>query len=213
MSETFAAKLGYTFRQPQGLEQALTHPSCGADNYQRLEFLGDRVLGVAVAEMLFRRFPQAAEGELSRRFTLLVREATLAEVGGEWGIAEFIRLGPGEPLKPAIVADVVEAVLGALYEDGGMKAVRGLVEQAWKPYLERKDEKDPKSRLQERVQADGNPLPEYVVLAEEGPDHNKSFTVEVRTVLGNASGQGASKQLAGVAAAVALLGRLENEIG
>lgn len=210
MSGNNASILGYTFRQPDLLQQALTHPSFGPQHYQRLEFLGDRVLGVVVGDMLYERFPQASEGELSRRFTVLVREATLAEIGQQWGIAEVIRLGAGEPLKPAIVADAVEAVLGAIWLDGGREAVKGLVEKAWQPYLELKDEKDPKSRLQEMVQAEGHPLPEYVVRVEEGPDHNKSFTVEVRSALGAATGQGVSKQAAGVAAAAALLAQLEN---
>ncbi len=209
MSKAFAQSLGYVFRQPQLLEQALTHPSFGPENYQRLEFLGDRVLGLVVADMLFKHFPDAAEGELSRRFTMLVREATLAEIGREWSLEGEVRLGAGEALKQAIMADVVEAVLGAMYEDGGLEAVKGLVETAWKPYLERKDEKDPKSRLQELVQGGGNPLPEYVVIAEEGPDHNKNFTVEVRSALGVGTGQGISKQVAGAAAAAALLAQLE----
>jgi len=207
--EAFVKSLGYTFRQPELLEQALTHPSFGAKNYQRLEFLGDRVLGLIVADMLFAHFPEAAEGELSRRFTMLVREAALAEIGREWRLEDVIRLGAGEVVKQAILADVVEAVLGAIYEDGGVEAVRGLVKTAWKPYLERKDEKDPKSRLQELVQGGGNPLPEYVVIAEEGPDHNKNFTVEVRSALGVGTGQGMSKQVAGTAAAAALLAQLD----
>lgn len=209
MREAFVKSLGYTFRQPELLEQALTHPSFGAKNYQRLEFLGDRVLGLIVADMLFAHFPEAAEGELSRRFTMLVREAALAEIGREWRLEDVIRLGAGEVVKQAILADVVEAVLGAIYEDGGVEAVRGLVKTAWKPYLERKDEKDPKSRLQELVQGGGNPLPEYVVIAEEGPDHNKNFTVEVRSALGVGTGQGMSKQVAGTAAAAALLAQLD----
>ncbi|TKW61629.1 MAG: ribonuclease III [Blastochloris viridis] len=209
MSDAFAKRLGYVFRQPELLKQALTHPSFGAENYQRLEFLGDRVLGLIVADMLFKHFPDAAEGELSRRFTMLVREPTLAEIGREWRLEDVVSLGAGEALKPAIMADIVEAVLGAMYEDGGEEAVRGLVQAAWKPYLERKDEKDPKSRLQELVQAGGNPLPEYVVIAEEGPDHNKNFTVEVRSALGIGTGQGVSKQVAGAAAAAALLAQLD----
>lgn len=209
MSEALATRLGYRFRQPALLEQALTHPSFGPGNYQRLEFLGDRVLGLVVSDLLFGRFPEAAEGELSRRFTMLVREATLAEIGQEWQLEGEVRLGAGEALKQAIVADVVEAVLGAMYQDGGLEAVRGVVETAWKPYLDRKDEKDPKSRLQELVQGGGNPLPEYVVIAEEGPDHNKNFTVEVRSALGVGTGQGVSKQVAGAAAAAALLAQLE----
>lgn len=211
MSMSLDVALGYVFRQPELLEQALTHPSHGPRHYQRLEFLGDRVLGLVVADMVCSRFTDATEGELSRRFTMLVREATLAEIGQKWGLAEEIRLGPGEPLKPAIVADVVEAVLGAIYEDGGLEAVRGLVQRAWAPYLECKDEKDPKSRLQEKVQGAGHPLPEYVVVSEEGPDHDKCFTVEVRTVFGCGKGKGASKQLAGIAAARVLLQNLEND--
>jgi ribonuclease III len=207
--DSFASRIGYSFSRKALLEKALTHPSFGTENYQRLEFLGDRVLGLVVADMLFARFPEAAEGELSRRFTMLVREPTLAEIGREWRLEDVARLGAGEVLKQAILADMVEAVLGAIYEDNGLEAVRGVVQTAWKPYLDLKDEKDPKSRLQELVQGGGNPLPEYVVIAEEGPDHNKNFTVEVRSALGVGTGQGVSKQVAGAAAAAALLAQLD----
>lgn len=208
MNGLLAQRLNDVIRQPGLLEQALTHPSFGSGHYQRLEFLGDRVLGLVVADLLFSRFPQADEGELSRRFTLLVREATLADIGRGWQLQEDIRLGAGEGLKTAILADVVEAVLGALYLEGGLEAVRGLVETAWQPYLERKDEKDPKSRLQELVQAGGQPLPQYAVVAEDGPAHQRIFTMEVCCALGTATGQGTSKQAAGAAAATVLLARL-----
>ncbi len=187
----------------------MTHPSWGKPHYQRLEFLGDKVLGAAVAELLVERFADADEGELSRRHTALVRESTLVDVAARYEVGPYVRLGPGEPLKPAIMADVVEAILGDIGSKHGPAAVRAVVAEAWAPYLDQKDEKDPKTRLQEIVQGQGHPLPTYNVVTEAGPDHDKTFTVEVRTAMGTATGTAGTKQNAGAAAAAELMNQLE----
>lgn len=199
------AKLGYVFKDRGLLAQALTHSSHSAANYERLEFLGDRVLGVVVGEWLFEQFGEAGEGELSRRYMALVREGALAAVAAQWGVAGAMALGPGEAVKPSLVADVVEALLGAVWREGGMDEVVKIVRRDWAGLVEHSDQKDPKTKLQELVQGKGGSLPQYDVLAEDGPAHDRIFTVKVTTVLGDAEGTGKSKQLAGLDAARALL--------
>lgn len=210
-------RLGYRFRDPELLLEALTHASTGGgSSYERLEFLGDRVLGLVVAEMLFRAFPQEPEGLLARRHAALVRQDSLAIVAGQLDLAEHLRLSLGEEegggrSNPAILADVAEAILGAIYLDGGLGAARQLIERFWQPLLEadQRPPQDNKTALQEWAQGSGRPLPSYVEKERSGSAHEPLFTVRV-LVEGEepAEGQGRSKRAAEQAAAGALLERV-----
>ncbi len=215
--------IGYDFHQPALLRQALTHPSAthgrhGAesDNYERLEFLGDRVLGLIVADCLLARVPAESEGSLARRLAALVRRETLAEVAGEIGLGDHLILGPGEVEagsheNASLLADACEAVIGALYLDAGLEAARAFVVARWTPHLEADltPPQDAKTALQEWAQGRGLPLPEYREVAREGPPHEPVFTVEVEVrEHPPAIGRGLSKRLAEQAAAESLLAHL-----
>ncbi len=217
------AQLGHEFQDAALLRCALTHASAtrgsGGDliSYERLEFLGDRVLGLIIAKLLFVRFPQEPEGDLARRLAALVRKATLAEVAAELELGRCIDFGPGEQEgggaeNPSVLADACEAVIGALYLDGGLTAAERFVVPYWTPYLEADDTppQDAKTALQEWAQGRALPLPNYQEIAREGPPHEPLFTVEVR-VEGQrpAAAQGRSKRMAEQAAAECLLVRLE----
>jgi ribonuclease-3 len=213
-------RLGHRFADPRLLEQALTHRSRGADNNERLEFLGDGVLGCAVADELYGRFPQLSEGKLTRLRASLVREETLAQVGKELGLDAFVRLGEGELAagpepRPSILADALEAVLGAVFLDGGYAAARGVVLAAFGAHIDRLDPdrpaKDAKTRLQELLQARHRGLPQYRVVAVKGEAHKQSFEVEcsVKGMDIKAAGAGTSRQRAEQQAAKAMLERLE----
>jgi ribonuclease-3 len=213
-------RLGHRFASPQLLEQALTHRSRGADNNERLEFLGDGVLGCAVADELYARFPQLSEGKLTRLRASLVREEALAGVASSLGIGEFLRLGEGELAsgpepRPSILADALEAVLGAVFLDAGYEAARKTVLAAFGPLIDRLDPerpaKDAKTRLQEILQASHHRLPQYRVVAVQGEAHRQSFEVECSVAeLGlTATGSGTSRQRAEQQAAKAMLERLE----
>jgi ribonuclease-3 len=213
-------RLGHRFANPRLLEQALTHRSHGADNYERLEFLGDGVLGCAVADELYSRFPQLPEGKLTRLRASLVREEALAEVARVLGLAGLLRLGEGELAaapepRPSILADALEAVLGAVFLDGGYDAARRVVLAAFGPLIDQLDPerpaKDAKTRLQEIVQARHRRLPLYRVLSVQGEAHRQSFEVECSVKeLGLAStGTGTSRQRAEQQAAKAMLEKLE----
>ncbi len=181
-----AARLGYVFRDQELLKQALTHRSAGPRNNERMEFLGDAVLDLLVAEELYRRFPHASEGELTRIRASLVKGKTLAKVAQELGLGDWLALGGGELKsgghhRESILADVVEALLGAIYLESGLDTCRGRL-RAW--FHERLDavtlevdEKDAKTRLQEYLQGLGKPLPVYEVIGTEGQAHNQTFTV------------------------------------
>ena len=211
--------LGHAFRDPALLEQALTHPSAAtgarADN-QRLEFLGDRVLGLCIAEALLEAFPGAAEGELAPRFNALVRRETLAEVAAGIDLGGHLRLGRSESIsggrrKAAILADATEAVIAALYLDGGMEAARAFITVHWRDRLRglRSAPTDAKTRAQEWAQARGLAPPAYRLLAQSGPDHAPEFTVEAKLETGEtATGRAGSKKMAEQEAASALLGLL-----
>lgn len=212
--------LGHAFETPALLEEALTHPSVEAPlNYQRLEFLGDRVLGLIIAGALIRRYPDSPEGELATRYNALVRRETLAQIAGDCGIAESIRLSRSEietggRAKPAILADVLEALIGALYLDGGLAVAEAFVTRWWQPYIaeQKAAPKDAKTALQEWVQAQGYPTPVYRETGREGPPHAPRFTMAVnvgKTL--SAEGVGPSKQAAEQAAAEHLLARLSHE--
>ena len=213
-------RLGHRFADPRLLEQALTHRSRGADNYERLEFLGDGVLGCAVADELYARFPQLSEGKLTRLRASLVREETLAQVGKELGVEALVRLGEGELAagpepRPSILADALEAVLGAVFLDGGYAAARKAVLAAFGPHIDRLDPdrpaKDAKTRLQELLQARHRGLPQYRVVSVQGEAHKQSFEVEcsVKGLDITATGAGTSRQRAEQQAAKAMLEQLE----
>lgn len=222
--EDLADRLDHDFTDTELLRRALTHPSAAGkrkggtpDSYERLEFLGDRVLGLIVADLLLRRFPKESEGALARRHTALVRRETLADVAGDMGINRYLRLAKGEDEagereNPAILADACEAVIGALYLDGGLEVARRVVERALEPYLSsaQKPPQDAKTALQEWAQARALPLPQYREISREGPPHQPVFAIEV-SVEGHApeAGKGRSKRISEQSAAQALLKRLK----
>lgn len=216
-------KLGYTFRSPDLLENALTHSSfanehreSGALSNERLEFLGDSILGLVVAEHLYRMRPDLPEGDLTRIRAALVCEGSLVEVAQHLGLGEHLRLGKGELVgggreRPSIQADAVEAIIAAVYLDGGIGQVRKLIQTL---ILEQETERaaasrDYKTTLQELVQRESGKILAYHLIAESGPDHAKQFTMEVQLngeSLG--TGEGRSKKEAEQAAAKAAVAKL-----
>jgi ribonuclease-3 len=209
-------RLGYSFQNPDLLTRALTHvsaPNGTEASYQRLEFLGDRVLGLAIADMLYEAYPAAPEGELSRRLAELVRRESCAEVALAWDLGAHVRLGLGEVhsggrRNQAILADVCESVIGAVFLDGGYPAAKALVERAFGALLSapRRPLRDAKSALQEWAQGQGWPTPIYAVVERAGPNHAPRFHV-VAKVKGreNGYGLGPSKRAAEQDAARSLL--------
>ena len=211
------ARLGHVFAERALIDTALTHVSVqNVASYQRLEFLGDRVLGLAVAELLSASFPAAREGELSKRLAELVRREACVDVALEWRVGPHLRLGPGERQtggqeKPAILGDVAEAIIGATFLDGGWDAARDLVRRFWAPRVQSQPRRvvDPKTELQEWAQARALPPPTYVERARSGPDHAPSFVICVE-LPGFAPCEGppeANKKLAAQSAARAFLTR------
>lgn len=198
-------------------EQALTHGSHAADHYERLEFLGDRILGLVVAEWLYTLFPQEKEGQLSRRFNTLVAGDTCAQVAREIGLPPHLKLGKqarddGAIDSDNVLGDAMEALLGAVYLDKGLGAAQALIKAHWEKRLDAKAgaPKHPKSALQEWAAAHARKAPNYEVLDRSGPHHALHFTVQVSIRgAGEAKGEGSSKQEAETAAAAALLGMLE----
>ncbi len=178
--------IDHVFASEALLQQALTHRSHGAPHYERLEFLGDSLLNLVAADLLFQTHPHAAEGDLSRLRSRLVRDATLAEIAKDLGWGQFLKLGIGEKksggfLRESILADVVEALIGAVYLDAGFERAYGVVSELLATRLKTLPPadslKDPKTKLQEHLQAKGAPLPDYQVLEEHGADHAKEFVV------------------------------------
>jgi ribonuclease-3 len=215
-----SARLGHDFSDPALLKLALTHASARAgarpnEDNERLEFLGDRVLGLAIAELLANSFPKAREGELARWFNHLVRAETCAEVAQEWELGTFILMSGGEAgsggrSKKTILANACEAVLGAIFADGGYEVARGVVCRFWEPQLDTLElaAPDAKSLLQEWAQGRRLSLPRYLEVAREGPDHAPRFTAEVQIDgVAPERGQGANKRAAEQAAALAMLVR------
>jgi ribonuclease-3 len=211
-------RLGYAFKDRSLLKLALTHASAHAglkpnEDNEQLEFLGDRVLGLAIAELLAESFPEASEGDLARRFNQLVRAETLAEIALRWEIGTLIQMSGGEAesggrAKKTILANACEAVLGAIFTDGGYQAARDIVHRVWAPELAGVDLANPdaKSVLQEWAQGRRLPLPLYLEVAREGPDHAPRFTAEVQIDgVAPERGQGANKRAAEQAAALAML--------
>lgn len=221
-----ATILGYTFQNTSLLRQALTHPSfvnesreSGLSDYQRLEFLGDAVLSLCLADLLSQQYPQLSEGDLSRLRASLVDQPRLADLASELGIARHILLGRGEEQdggrdKPSILSDVLEALVGAIYRDAGFAAVQSVVHEIYTPLLTRAMTdaplNDPKSELQEWLAARHRAVPTYDLIAEDGPAHDRCFTVSVN-LHGEriATGEGRSKKAAQQAAARVALQQLQ----
>jgi len=213
-------RIGHRFNDPALLTQALTHRSFGSPHNERLEFLGDGVIGCVIAEDIYSRFPEIAEGELSRLRASLVREAALATVARALGLSGFLRLGEGELAsgggdRPSILADALEAVYGAVFLDGGYDAVRVTVRRTFGEALEaldpRQPAKDDKTRLQELLQARRQKLPEYRLVSTIGAAHKQVFEIEcVAAGLDlRATGSGSSRRRAEQQAAGRLLKLLE----
>ena len=210
-------QIGHKPRDLKLMERAFSHSSAGPESYERLEFLGDRVLGLVIAGLLYERYPKEPEGKLSRRYNALVARETCAAIGRDLGIPSLVRLGrqareDGANLSDNVVGDVVEALIGALLIDGGMDEARAFVLKAWAPYLEEqvRAPEHPKSALQELAAARGCKAPEYSVVSRTGAHHAPRFTVRVSVpALGEATAEGLSKQEAETAAAAALLGQLQ----
>lgn len=199
--------LGHDFAQPALLQQALTHRSFGAPNNERLEFLGDGVLNCVVAHLLYQRFPDLPEGDLSRLRAHLVKEGALSDIARRLALGDALRLGEGEMKsggwrRPSILADALEAVIGAVFLDAGFAAVEGVVARLYAPLLEGLDPKtlgkDPKTLLQEYLQGRRLALPEYHLLAAEGEAHCQTFRVECRIPALNirTRGEGGSRRAA-----------------
>lgn len=216
------AALGHAFRDRRLLDQALGHSGrlqgrsdgTAIPSHERLEFLGDRVLGLVVASTLLDRYPRDAEGSLNLRLVALVRGETLAEIGAALGVGDWLREAAGDaglPVTPAVLADTVEALIAALYLDGGLAAAERFVRRVWTPLLDRdpRPPRDAKTTLQEWAQGRSLGLPVYRLVATDGPDHAPQFDVEV-AVAGNppAAGQGATKRAAEQMAAERLLEKL-----
>ena len=220
--KAFEVRLGHPFRNPELLVRALTHASLGSPtrpSNERMEFLGDRVLGLAMAEALLSADETAAEGRLAPRLNALVRLETCAEVARDVGLGDVLKLGRSEMLsggrrKDALLGDAMEAVIAAVHLDGGYDAARALVLRLWATRIAgvEADARDAKSALQEWAQGRGLPVPDYVELGREGPDHKPHFTVEARLQGGPvAQAQAHTKRAAEQAAAAALLAQLEGQ--
>ncbi|HZH27160.1 MAG TPA: ribonuclease III [Azospirillaceae bacterium] len=217
--------LGHVFADKDLLRQALTHPSFAGTAaaargegvaYERLEFLGDRVLGLVVAEWLLERYPDEREGDLAKRHAGLVQRDALGRVAREIGLGAYLRLSPGEEeiggrTNATLLADAMEAVIGAIYKDAGLAPARAFIRRCWAGMVEQglAPPQDPKTRLQEWAQGRGRPLPIYEMVGRTGAAHDPVFEVRV-TVRGlePASGSGRTKRAAEKAAAQALLDRI-----
>ena len=215
-------RIGHRFDKAGLLREALTHSSAARPgrraprSYERLEFLGDRVLGLMIADLLMRRFPEEGEGALSRRHAALVRKETLAEIAAGLSLGEWLVVGRSEEdaggrANPATLADALEALIGALHLDGGFDVAAGFIERHWRECLDAMVEppRDAKTTLQEWAQGRGLPLPDYRVVASSGPAHAPSFEVEVALPgLPPVRAAGRSKRAAERSAAERLLTRL-----
>lgn len=218
----FQDRLGYTFNQPELLARAVTHASMSSanrDDNQRLEFLGDRVLGLVMAEALLALDPQATEGQLAPRFNALVRKETCADVAREIDLGAVLRLGRSEMLsggrrKQALLGDAIEAVIAAIYLDSGFDAARSVIRTLWGARMHEveEDARDPKTALQEWAQARGLKPPRYEEVKRDGPDHAPVFTIAAKLSTGDQEvATAGSKRQAEQAAASALLSKLETK--
>ena len=213
------AILGHSFVRPELLREALTHRSVtgrrGGFSNERLEFIGDRVLGLLIAEWLGERFPQEQEGELGRRLAHLVSQPVLAEIAEAIGLATAISVSPGEARtgikrRATVLSDALEATIGALYLDSGLGPARNFVRGAWDHAMVTlaAPPKDPKTALQEWFQQRGEELPRYVVASREGPPHAPQFVITVSAAGKTGTGAAGAKRAAEQAAALDLLGQL-----
>ena len=220
--EAFADRLGHKFQKPELLIRALTHASIASaqrpDN-QRLEFLGDRVLGLVIATALLKSDRSAREGQLAPRFNALVRKETCAAIAREIGLGDVLKIGRSEMKsggrrKDALLGDAMEAVIAAVYADASFETAEALVLRLWSKRIQtvETDARDPKTSLQEWAQARGHPPPDYVEISREGPDHAPVFTIEVRLASGEtAEASAPSKRAAEQAAAKRLMERVQGE--
>ncbi|MCK5384277.1 MAG: ribonuclease III [Alphaproteobacteria bacterium] len=180
-------KIGYVFKDPELLHRALTHSSLsGQENYERLEFLGDRVLGLVIATLLFKNFPEEKEGDMAKRLALLVQGKTLAQLSGNLSLGDYILLSSAEAASGGakndhILADVFEALIGALYIDGGYEPCSRLIETHWQDviYTMHRPPQHPKTAVQEWAQGQGLPLPDYEIISQSGPAHAPVFEVRL----------------------------------
>ena len=212
------AAFAYRFRDPTLRELALRHRSTGARNNERLEFLGDALVGLFAAELLYARFPHADEGDLTRWRARMVNEGALAQIARELDLGDQLHLGPGELKtggfrRDSILADAFEALVGACYLDGGFDACREAVRAIFEPRVDeavQAQDKDPKTKLQELLQGRGLPLPVYALTGSSGADHAKLF--DVTCAIGaydlHCTGRGSSRRAAEQAAAMAALARI-----
>ena len=214
-------KIGYQFNDADLIHLALTHRSAAGKHNERLEFLGDSILSFVIADDLYHRFPKVNEGDMSRMRATLVRGHTLAELGREFELGDYLKLGPGELnsggfRRDSILADAVEAIIGAVYLDSDTEVVRRIILSWYQSRLESiqpgVSQKDPKTRLQEFLQGRRNPLPVYTVTNIKGEAHNQEFTVEceVAGVDKPVIGKGTSRRKAEQAAAETALEQLSN---
>ncbi len=219
MSDGFEVLLGHAFNRPGLLKEALTHRSAahgrGHGSNERLEFIGDRVLGLTMAEWLAERFPREQEGDLGRRLAYLVSQPVLATVAETIGLAAALSVSPGEAKagvtkRATVLADALEAALGALYLDGGLEVARSFVRRAWQDAMLAQIDppKDAKTALQEWAQKRGKELPYYQVTEQSGPPHAPEFTVSVSVGDDIGIGRGGNKRAAEQLAAETLLDRL-----
>lgn len=205
----------HSFTNPKLLDRALTHSSlkksASDPSYQRLEFLGDRVLGLIIAELLIERFPNSSEGKLAPRLAALVSGQTLAAIARTIKLGEFIRMTDGELAagtndRDSVLADCFEALIGAVYQDGGLDAAKQLIHSHWEPLLTQNEPRVAKTELQEWAQGRGLKLPEYTVVDRDGPAHAPEFTIELQVpTQPTIRASGTSKQAAEQAAATELL--------
>ncbi|MEP2781812.1 MAG: ribonuclease III [Pseudoruegeria sp.] len=218
--EAFARRIGHDFKRPELLLRAVTHSSMSSstrEDNQRLEFLGDRVLGLTMAEALFSADTQASEGQLAPRFNALVRKETCADVARQVDLGDVLKLGRSEMMsggrrKEALLGDAMEAVIAAVYLDAGFEAARNMILRLWNDRVDKVDvdSRDAKTALQEWAQARKLPTPKYVQIKREGPDHAPIFTIEASVQTGEKEvAVAGAKRLAEQTAARALLDRLE----
>jgi len=214
-------RLQYQFSDPQLLTLALSHRSCGSNNNERLEFLGDAVLGMAISSFLFQRFPEAREGDLSRIRSQIVRAESLAAIARNLSLGPELLLGPGEMKsggyrRDSILGDTVEALIGAVFLDRGLTAVEACIQNWFSESLDTltldSPVKDAKTTLQEWLQARGKPLPEYLVVKIEGEDHSRLFTMSctIDAVEETAEATASSRRKAEQLVAEKLVKKLEN---
>lgn len=208
--------LGYQFKNPALLRQALTHPSMGKNDNQRLEFLGDAVLQYIMSDLLYATHPESQEGSLTHLRALLVCEAALSQVARSLHVGEALVMDRGEEMtggrdKPSVLCDAMEAILAAVYLDGGMEEARRIVKNCWpRPEDVHRPMQDSKGALQEHLQKDGGNAPNYEIIAQEGPPHDRVFEAAVyRNGVKLGQGSGRTKKQAEQAAALDALKRLK----